>query len=390
MSDIKTCTKCLMPETSETLVYDQKNVCSVCNQIDFKKKIDWKSREKDFDNLLKNYKGLYEYDCLVPFSGGKDSTFALWYLVKIKKLKVLAVRFDHNFLRNQVLENTEKALKKLGVSIYQFKPSFEIVKEMMIESLKRRGDFCWHCHVGISAFPINTAIEKRVPLIIYGEPSSEYSSYYDYSEPEELDEEKFNKTINLGINAEDMLGMINERRAPNNKVSISQLKPFIFPNKRELIKNKIKACYLGNFLPWDVKKQVKIIKEELGWKGDVVEGVPNNYNYEKIECVLQGTRDFIKYLKRGYGRTTHLASIDIRNDRLDREKGKELASLYDGKKPKSLDLFLKMVNLNENEFYDIVSKHVIEPHKIMSKENFKRSSSNVVPKDLQEWFEKFK
>jgi len=281
-------------------------------------------------------------------------------------------------------------LKKLGVSIYQFKPSFEIVKEMMIESLKRRGDFCWHCHVGISAFPINTAIEKRVPLIIYGEPSSEYSSYYDYSEPEELDEEKFNKTINLGINAEDMLGMINERRAPNNKVSISQLKPFIFPNKRELIKNKIKACYLGNFLPWDVKKQVKIIKEELGWKGDVVEGVPNNYNYEKIECVLQGTRDFIKYLKRGYGRTTHLASIDIRNGRLDREKGKELASLYDGKKPKSLDLFLKMVNLNENEFYDIVSKHVIEPHKIMSKENFKRSSSNVVPKDLQEWFEKFK
>ena len=40
-----------------------------------------------------------------------------------------------------MLENTEKALKKLGVSIYQFKPSFEIVKEMMIESLKRRGDF---------------------------------------------------------------------------------------------------------------------------------------------------------------------------------------------------------------------------------------------------------
>ena len=74
------------------------------------------------------------------------------------------------------------------------------------------------------------------------------------------------------------------------------------------------------FLPWDVKRQVKIIKEELGWKGDVVEGVPENYNYEKIECILQGTRDFIKYLKRGYGRTTHLASIDIRNDRLEEKR----------------------------------------------------------------------
>ena len=390
MTEIKTCSKCLMPETSETLVYDRNSVCSVCNQIEFKKKIDWPEREKDFDNLLKNYKGFYEYDCLVPFSGGKDSTFALWYLVKVKKLKVLAVRFDHNFLRKQVLDNTEKVLKKLGVSIYQFKPSFEIVKEMMVESLKRRGDFCWHCHVGISAFPINTAIEKKVPLIIYGEPSSEYSSYYDYSEPEELDEEKFNKTINLGINVEVMLGMINEKRGKENKLSISQLKSFIFPTKRELIKNKIKACYLGNYLPWDVKKQVEIIKEELDWKGDVVEGIPENYNYEKIECIMQGTRDFIKYLKRGYGRTTHLASIDIRNDRIKRDVGKELVNLYDGKKPKSLNLFLKMLNLSESEFYEIVSKHVIEPHKIMSKDEFKRSSSNIVPGDLQEWFEKFK
>ena len=118
-------------------------------------------RDKDFDNLLKKYKGKYEYDCLVPFSGGKDSTFTLWYLAKVKKLKVLAVRFNHNFLRDQVLENSEKALKKLGVSIFEYKPRFDIVKEMMAESLKRRGDFCWHCHVGISAFPINTAIEKR-------------------------------------------------------------------------------------------------------------------------------------------------------------------------------------------------------------------------------------
>ena len=48
--------------------------------------------------------------------------------------------------------------------------------------------------------------------------------------------------------------------------------------------------------------------------------MPENYNYEKIECILQGTRDFIKYLKRGYGRTTHLASIDIRNDRLEEKR----------------------------------------------------------------------
>ena len=152
-----------------------------------------------------------------------------------------------------MLENTEKSTKKTWcqhLSIY----SFEIVKEMMIESLKRRGVFAGTVMWEYQLFQLIQLLKKKF-LIIYGEPSSEYSSYYDYSEPEELNEEKFNKTINLGINVEDMLGMINERRAPSNKLSISQLKPFIFPNKRELIKNKIKACYLGNFLPWDVKRQ---------------------------------------------------------------------------------------------------------------------------------------
>ncbi len=37
-----------------------------------------------------------------------------------------------------------------------------------------------------------------------------------------------------------------------------------------------------------------------------VEGVPPEYDYEKIECFMQGVRDYIKYLKRGFGRTTHL------------------------------------------------------------------------------------
>ena len=64
----------------------------------------------------------------------------------------------------------------------------------------------------------------------------------------------------------------------------------IYSNSREIFKNNIKAIYLGNYIPWDVREQVKIIKSELGWKGDEVEGIPKNYDYEKIECMMQGKR----------------------------------------------------------------------------------------------------
>jgi len=378
-----------MPDTAETLTFNSKNVCSVCKQIEQKKDIDWKKRSEDLDKLIEKYRSKdKKYDCIVPFSGGKDSTFALWYLVTQKNINPLVVRFDHNFLRATVQKNTTKTLAKLKVDFIDFKPNFNVIKKTMIESLKRRGDFCWHCHVGISTIPINTAIEKKINLLFYGEPSSEYSSFYDYSEPEELNEEKFNRFINLGINAQDMYEMIRSTH-PKEEITIEDLKPYFFPSNKELKKNKIFASYLGNYIPWDVRKQVEIIKKELNWQGDEVEGIPSNYDYEKIECMMQGSRDYIKFMKRGFGRTTHLASIDIRNKRLDRDKGKELVKLYDGKRPRSLQLLMKILNLNEKEFYDIIKKHNIYPNKMISFDEFRSSKSNFTTRDVEEWFKKF-
>ena len=386
---MKICSNCVIPETAETLSFAKDDgKCTVCTNSDKKKEIDWVERNKSLDRLIEDYRGKYAYDCIVPFSGGKDSTFALWYLVKIKKLRPLVVRFDHNFYRDIIEENTQRTISKLGVDFINYKSNFEIVKKTMLESLIRRGDFCWHCHVGITAYPVNVAIEKKVPLIFYGEPTAEYSSYYSYDEFEELDVEHFNKTANMGINAEDMLEMIKEKY-PENNISVNDLKAFIFPTQRELNKNKIKNAYLGNYISWDVRKQVDIIKNELGWKGDNVEGIPQEYNYEKIECMMQGVRDYIKFLKRGFGRTAHLTSIDIRNNRMSREKAIELCKIYDGKKPKSLDLFLKMVKISEDEFYEIIQSHIVHPSPVWNKEEVKQIKSNIVPSDFDNWEKKF-
>ena len=385
---MKICSNCVMPETSETLIFDKDKKCSVCTQIKQKKAINWKQREESLDLLIDQYRGKYEYDCIVPFSGGKDSTFTLWYLVTQKKLKPLVIRFDHNFYRKNHELNVQKVVSKLGVDFINYKTNFEIVKKTMMESLIRRGDFCWHCHVGVSALPINIAIEKKVPLIFYGEPSSEYSSYNDYEEMEEMDNERFNKVSNLGINAEDMYEMIKERY-PEQQINIRDLKPYMFPNPRELVENKIKSRFLGNYIFWDVREQVEIIKKELGWQGDNVEGIPQDYDYEKIECMMQGVRDYIKFLKRGFGRTAHLTSIDIRNNRMDRDKALELCKMYDGKKPKSLDLFLKIIKISENEFYDIVQKHIVSPNKIWDREILKNNKSNIIPSDFDDWIKKF-
>lgn len=358
---MKHCTNCGLPETYETIEFDVNGVCNICSQKSYRDgAIDWDQRKKMLGEIVEEYRGKFAYDCIVPFSGGKDSTFTLWYLVKHFRLKPLVVQFNHGFMRDTLKSNNERTFRALGVDVHSFTPNWTLVKRLMLESLIRKGDFCWHCHTGIFAYPMHVAIQNQVPLVFWGEPSSEYTSYYDYrdDEIEAVDETRFNRFVNLGITAEDMAGMISK----DFELDQRDLKPFTYPPLRDLKKLRYRSVCLGSFIPWDVKKQVKIIEDELAWKGDQVEGMPwEEYPYEKIECWMQGMRDYIKYLKRGYSRVTQMTALDLRNGRITKDHAAQLIDGYEGRKPPSLTLFLEYLGLTEEAFNDIVLKTVVPP-----------------------------
>lgn len=90
-------------------------------------------------------------------------------------------------------------------------------------------------------------------------------------------------------------------------------------------------------------------------------------------------RDYIRYLKRGYGRTAHLTSIDVRNGRMDRETAVKLTQQYDGKRPAALDLFLDFLGLTEAQFIDIVSAHVVDPHVLPDEATRRSQVANELP-----------
>lgn len=79
--------------------------------------------------------------------------------------------------------------------------------------------------------------------------------------------------------------------------------------------------------------------------------------------MFTGVRDYVKYLKRGFSRVTHLTTLDIKHGRMSRDRAMKLISKYEGKKPKSLKVFLEYLGINEQEFNDIVLKHIIPPFK---------------------------
>jgi N-acetyl sugar amidotransferase len=379
---LRRCAKCGLPETYETIEFDAEGVCNICRQHEFKnEQIDWASRKVMLGDLIEEYRGKYDYDCIVPFSGGKDSTFTLYHLVKEYKIKPLVVQFNHGFMRPNLLENNERTFRKLGVDVISFTPNWKVVKRLMREALVRKGDFCWHCHTGIFSYPMHLAIKFNTPLVLWGEPSSEYTSYYDYrdDEIEEVDETRFNRYVNLGITAQDMKGMIED----DFDLDPRDLLPYTYPSLRELKRIRYRSVCLGSFIPWDTRSQSRLIMDELGWKGDEVEGMPPDlYSYEKIECALQGVRDYIKYLKRGYGRVTQMTALDIRNGRIEKAEADKLVAAYEGTKPPSLEVFLEYLEMSEDEFNAIVSNTVVAPHQ----PDFKAIRWGKRMHDFERWY----
>lgn len=383
---MKHCVKCGLPETYETIEFDEGGICNICRQSEFKQAaIDWTARKAMLDDLVGQYRGKNDYDCIVPFSGGKDSTFTLYYLVKEYKLKPLVVQFNHGFMRPNLLANNERTFKALGVDVLSFTPNWKVVKRLMMESLVRKGDFCWHCHTGIFAYPMHVALKYNVPLVIWGEPSSEYTAYYSYEDDavEEVDENRFNRFVNLGITAEDMKGMIEK----DFDLDPRDLIPYTYPAERDLKKLRYRSVCLGSFIPWDARKQSELIMKELGWKGDRVEGMPpDRYSYEKIECSMQGVRDYLKYLKRGYSRVTQMTALDIRNGRMDKAEADELVEQWEGKKPPSLTVFLEYLNMTESQFNSVIGPMAVPPHR----PDFHKNEWSEKTPDFENWYRETK
>ena len=353
---VRRCKKCLIPETEQTVVFDEHGVCNMCSVAKERDEdIDWEARQREFEDIIARHRGKTQYDAIVPFSGGKDSAFVAYVLVRKYGLKVLLATFDSHFRRPTHLENMEKVVRQLGCEHITLKANDEVIRKTMLESLKRRGDFCWFCHCGVVATPLKVAKMYKVPLVVWGEPGSEQSGgYYNYKTKTPADERWFNRQVNLSINADDMRTFVDG-------VDNRDLEPFRLPSSAELAEMGTLSLHLGDYYKWDAPKIYETLHRELGWEMAEVENLHPRYHYEKVECFLQGSRDYLRFMKRGYSRTVQRANLDIRNGVLSREEAEQMIH-YDAQRPASLDVVLDYIGISEEQFNEIASAHQVYPH----------------------------
>ena len=121
--NLKYCLKCVIPETRPHTEIGSDGICSACKYFEERKQIDWYKRKKALINILEKYreKNKNFYDCIVPSSGGKDSTYQA---IKIRELggNPLILTVTTDMLTPLGRKNIEN-LKHLGFDYLEYTPN---------------------------------------------------------------------------------------------------------------------------------------------------------------------------------------------------------------------------------------------------------------------------
>lgn len=109
---IRRCTKCILPETMPFISFDSEGVCNYCRNYKLRNKP--KPKEELF-KLVEPYRREYGLDCIVPFSGGRDSCYALHLIVNELKMKPVAYTYDWGMVTDLGRRNISRMCSELGV-----------------------------------------------------------------------------------------------------------------------------------------------------------------------------------------------------------------------------------------------------------------------------------
>jgi len=337
---LKYCLRCCMPESAEGIVFDDQGICTPCRSSEEKMQINWKDKDSDLRKIFREFKNKNYYDCILPISGGKDSTFQAYLLDRVYNLNPLAVTHGTNWMSISGRYNLENCINKFKLDHLFFLPNRKIINKVARKSADLIGDACWHCHIGSSVFPTQTAIKWKIPLLVYGESIAESDGRGSYKK-----NTKFKNKFYYGL---DISAKVEANKYIDKNIKYSEVQKWNYPNKKEMIKNKIVNLHIGNYLFWDEQKQTEFLIREFGWR--VNDRVENTYKgYKSNECIMAGVHDYLNFIKRGIGRATYHASDDLRRGLITREEAIDLIRKYDPERPHALDYYLKITNFKEDD-----------------------------------------
>lgn len=350
------CVRCVNPDTRPDTYIDDDGVCIICRYAEKRKNglIDWKLRRKELEEIASwgRQNSRCSYDCIVPVSGGKDSTRQAMYVRDELNLKPLLVSMvyppEHQVERGAYnLGN----LISLGFDAITVSLNPQVWKELMRESWFRYGNWCKSTELALYAIPIHFAIAYGVPLVFLGEnPAYSHGQVEGDCLGGEATGMKYSNTLEGG-GADKYL---------KDGITRKDLYFYNYPSDKEMERVEIRIFYLGYYIEdfTSFKNAEFAVAHGLKLREDPVEDTGELTGSQSLDEDFYMVNQMVKFIKFGFGQVNDKVCEMIALGIIDRDEGVELVKKYDGRcAPRFIEKFCNYIGITEDEFWALAESY---------------------------------
>lgn len=349
---VQYCKTCLMPNTRPRIVFDENGVCNACHTAEEKKGIDWDARRTEFLEYVEEFRP-HEgpYDCVVPWSGGKDSSYIAHRLKFEFGLNPILVTFSP-LIPNEIAAHNREELIRLGLDHVMVRPNQKVSRHLTKRFLIERGNPKVHWDAGINAVPVQVAVRYKIPLVFYAEHGeSEYGGRVLSEESRKIRD--FTEVLEHQIGDDPYNWM-------DDDIEEHDLAPYLYPDLGEVEEVGVKAMYFAYFFRWSMLENYHYIKDVMpGFMTEPSGRTSGTFtDFDSLDDKIDNLYYYMQMVKFGFGRATRDACRMIQNNQMEREQGLEYARKYDNEYPSThMPDVLDYLDMAENELTEIVDKH---------------------------------
>ncbi|MDC1293896.1 N-acetyl sugar amidotransferase, partial [Candidatus Puniceispirillum sp.] len=258
----------------------------------------------------------------------------------------LLITYNGNNYLDIGWKNLMKMKDVFNVDHHIISPSVSLLKRLNRLGFTMMGDMNWHNHAGIATLPMQMAAKFKIPLVFYGEHGwTDLGGMHSMRDLVEYTA-RFRKDQQMrGFDWHDMTGH-NDENIKENEMEI-----FKYPSDEEINEVGLRGLFIGNYDPWDANTHTALITAKYGWEENPEEFERTYRRFSNLDDRYEnGSHDYLKFVKFGYGRGTDHACKDIRSGHMTRNEGIEMVKKYDHVRPSDLKYWLNYVEKDEAWF----------------------------------------
>ena len=353
---MKYCTKCLQPDTRPGIRFDAKGVCPACNYHTSLADVDWDERRRELDEIVAfgrdhSHSG---YDCIIGVSGGKDSTRQALFVKEILRMNPLLVNLSYppEQVTQRGVDNVSNMVSH-GFDCISINPAPGVWRALMRKGFFEYTNWAKSTELALFSSVPRLAIAYQIPLIWWGENAALQLGDLNVMGVNGSDGNSLRKMNTLG--GGDITWLLDD------EIRRDQVLQYAYPSEQEMEDANLRITFLGFFWKdWSLVDNANFsVLRGLDIRREKPSDIGDPLGVTSLDEDWVTLNQMIKYLKFGFGRVTDYINEDIRNGRMTREQGVELAEAYDGTcAPRYIESFCDYIGISVDEFWLQVDKSV--------------------------------